>query len=205
MVFFNRSPGYRSADQQPRRFLGVDPARGKSKAPRSWNRYAYVQGNPLKFIDPNGRDTTTTTSGASFGDPVDDWDLVWNSTGVGLGLTEILLGVLISSEDPEHGTVVEEMGEANVEKRLASLEEDLADATAPVGRRGATMANTPFQPVRDQAALIDGRTFTGHALDQMQNRGIALSAVNNALQHGTAEVAISREQPRSWILPIKSK
>jgi RHS repeat-associated protein len=38
------------------RFLSVDPA-GESfdpMAPQSWNRYSYVQGNPLKFVDPSG-------------------------------------------------------------------------------------------------------------------------------------------------------
>jgi RHS repeat-associated protein len=38
------------------RFLAVDPA-GDSAFPgnpRTWNRYAYVQGNPLRFVDPTG-------------------------------------------------------------------------------------------------------------------------------------------------------
>ncbi|MES1243845.1 MAG: RHS repeat-associated core domain-containing protein [Acidobacteriota bacterium] len=38
------------------RFLSMDPA-GESfnpKAPQSWNRYAYVQGNPLAYLDPTG-------------------------------------------------------------------------------------------------------------------------------------------------------
>ena len=79
------------------------------------------------------------------------------------------------------------MGEANVEKSLPGLEEGLANNTGASGRRGAPLGNARFQPSRNEATDIDGRTFTGHALDQMQNRGIPLSAVNEALQHGTAE------------------
>lgn len=36
------------------RFLSVDPAGGGPKSPLSWNRYAYVTGNPLARIDPDG-------------------------------------------------------------------------------------------------------------------------------------------------------
>jgi RHS repeat-associated protein len=52
------------------RFLSPDVASGKPKAPQSWNRYAYTEGNPVKYIDPNGRDTTATISGPSYGDPI---------------------------------------------------------------------------------------------------------------------------------------
>lgn len=36
------------------RFLAVDPARANPTEPQSWNRYAYTQGNPLGFVDPDG-------------------------------------------------------------------------------------------------------------------------------------------------------
>ncbi len=37
------------------RFLSVDPALGRPNAPQSWNRYAYTEGNPLKYTDPSGQ------------------------------------------------------------------------------------------------------------------------------------------------------
>jgi RHS repeat-associated protein len=37
------------------RFLSVDPAIGKAGDPQSWNRYAYVDNNPLNHLDPTGR------------------------------------------------------------------------------------------------------------------------------------------------------
>jgi RHS repeat-associated protein len=42
------------------RWLSVDPVRGKVGDSQSWNRYIYVQNNPLRLIDPNG--TTITAS-----------------------------------------------------------------------------------------------------------------------------------------------
>jgi RHS repeat-associated protein len=36
------------------RFLSVDPVQGPAENPQSWNRYAYVFNNPVKFMDPLG-------------------------------------------------------------------------------------------------------------------------------------------------------
>jgi hypothetical protein len=36
------------------RLLSVDPISGDAQRPQSWNRYAYVTNNPLKYIDPTG-------------------------------------------------------------------------------------------------------------------------------------------------------
>ena len=51
----------------------------------------------------------------------------------------------------------------------------------PVGRRGAPMevphgTNTP--------TTIDGRRYSGHALDQMQSRGFTPRVVENSIEHG---------------------
>ena len=51
----------------------------------------------------------------------------------------------------------------------------------PVGRRGSPMevlrgANAP--------TTIDGRRYSGHALDQMQSRGFTPSVVENSIEHG---------------------
>jgi RHS repeat-associated protein len=46
------------------RFLSVDPA-GESfdpKLPQSWNRYSYVQNNPVQYVDPSGRVLTFSGS-----------------------------------------------------------------------------------------------------------------------------------------------
>jgi RHS repeat-associated protein len=37
------------------RFLGVDVGEAKPKLPQSWNRYSYALGNPMKYVDPDGK------------------------------------------------------------------------------------------------------------------------------------------------------
>lgn len=56
------------------------------------------------------------------------------------------------------------------------------DPSTPVGRRGNPMdvprgTNSP--------ETISGRYYTGHALDQMQGRGIPSSAVEEVITNGT--------------------
>lgn len=36
------------------RFLSVDPVGAAHGLPQGWNRYTYVVGNPVKYIDPRG-------------------------------------------------------------------------------------------------------------------------------------------------------
>ncbi|MFV2070986.1 MAG: polymorphic toxin-type HINT domain-containing protein, partial [Pirellulales bacterium] len=57
-------------------------------------------------------------------------------------------------------------------------------ATGFSGRRGFELGNHPLQPVRNAPTTINGRRFSGHALDQMQNRGIPPSVVRNAIENG---------------------
>ena len=36
------------------RLLSVDPGGGRARTPMQWNRYAYVSGNPMRRVDPDG-------------------------------------------------------------------------------------------------------------------------------------------------------
>lgn len=48
------------------RFTGVDPGPFTPADPQNFNRYAYVQNNPLKFIDPNGEELIITGDDAEY-------------------------------------------------------------------------------------------------------------------------------------------
>ena len=61
--------------------------------------------------------------------------------------------------------------------------EAAGEATGFLGHRGYQLQN--MQAVRNAPEVIGGRTFSGHALDQMQNRGFMPSVVENAIQTGT--------------------
>jgi hypothetical protein len=57
-------------------------------------------------------------------------------------------------------------------------------ATGFKGSKGFELKNAPYQKVRNEATTINGRDFSGHALDQMQNRGIMPSVVENTIKTG---------------------
>lgn len=59
------------------------------------------------------------------------------------------------------------------------------EATGFLGRSGNELKNAPYQALRNEATQINGRDYSGHALDQMQNRGLMPSVVENALRTGT--------------------
>ena len=48
------------------RFIGSDPGKFTPADPQNFNRYSYVQNNPLKFIDPTGRDLYLTGNDADY-------------------------------------------------------------------------------------------------------------------------------------------
>jgi len=52
------------------------------------------------------------------------------------------------------------------------------------GRKGFELRNAPYQNVKNTLTMINNREFSGHALDQMQNRGIMPSIVENTIKEG---------------------
>ncbi len=59
--------------------------------------------------------------------------------------------------------------------------EAAVDASTPVGRLGREMT---VKPGTNSPARIAGTDYSGHALDQMQGRGMVPSVVNNAINNG---------------------
>jgi hypothetical protein len=66
------------------------------------------------------------------------------------------------------------------EAKLASKTEEV---TSFLGSKRNQLQN--LQKVRNEPAVINGRQYTGHALDQMQNRGLVPSVVEDTLARGT--------------------
>ncbi len=55
------------------------------------------------------------------------------------------------------------------------------NAATPVGRKGNPLT---VRPGTNQPTTINGREFSGHALDRMQEKGIPPSVVENTIQQG---------------------
>ena len=68
------------------------------------------------------------------------------------------------------------------ERAVANALENGQSATAPVGRGGSPMSVTPGT---NAPAAIGGVNYSGHALDQMQGRGVIPSAVKSTIENGT--------------------
>jgi len=89
-----------------------------------------------------------------------------------------------------HGEHVYQVGELGlvVHNVKGGLRAPVNAAGGFKGRKGFELVNHPLQPVRSVATTINGRRFSGHALDQMQNRGIPPSVVQNAIEHGISSL-----------------
>jgi hypothetical protein len=68
--------------------------------------------------------------------------------------------------------------------RMGGANTRTSGGTGPMGRRGTPIGNHPAQNPLNSSTIINGRTYTGHALDQTQNRGITPSVVENAINTG---------------------
>jgi RHS repeat-associated protein len=53
------------------------------------------------------------------------------------------------------------------------------------GRHTPQHVNPPYQPVQNTPGSVNGIDYSGHAFDQMRNRGLVPSVVENALRTGT--------------------
>jgi filamentous hemagglutinin len=52
------------------------------------------------------------------------------------------------------------------------------------GRHNPQHVNGSTQPVQNLPGVVNGREFSGHAFDQMRNRGLTPTVVENAIQTG---------------------
>ena len=194
-LHYNR---HRYYDPEIGRYLSPDPL-GQADGT---HLYQYAQGDPLSTIDPLG-----LISGKTLVNVGDFFTAVADEASFGLGplAREYLeekfgLGGHVnpcSSAYTAGGWASAAVNGARTvatgitrlaAKGIASLARgagrgvDDVVAHAPVGRRGAPLHNAPYHPVRNAPTRINGRDFTGHALDQMQNRGLIPSVVENTIR-----------------------
>jgi hypothetical protein len=115
------------------RFIGEDPAGFED----GLNPYSYTQGDPIDFVDPDGRSRQRPFISRS---PI-------------------------------------------LEQYYVPLRNPPRPATTPVWR-GAGEMLTPGAPSQNPPGQVCGRSFSGHAFDRMQGRGLTPSVVLDAIQNG---------------------
>ncbi len=170
------------------RFLQTDPIGTQDDL----NLYAYVGNNPINFNDPDGltaaelkmlagkiSDSPTGQFALGFAPGYDLYTAIRNPDAslldYGVGILGIFpglgkgAGLGIKAADNLAGAVAKGGGHA---------------ATGFKGSKGFEFKNAPYQKVRNEPTTINGHEFSGHALDQMQNRGIMPSVVENTIRSG---------------------
>ena len=175
------------------RFLSTDPVGGSPGNPQSWNRYSYVQNNPLNATDPTGKILETLWDAANVGIGVVSlgynlWHRNWGDAALDAGGVIVDVAATATPFVPGGAGTAIKAGRAAKAVAKADKVVDAArgggravDAATPIGRRGNPM-NVPRGT--NAPTTIGGREFSGHAIDQMQGRGIMPSVVENVIQNG---------------------
>jgi RHS repeat-associated protein len=178
---YNRARYYSPAAA---RFVSEDPLRMEGSGV---DLYAYATGDPVNFIDPTGylswEDVGEAITGAgdsltggltgvarkALGIPEPDTSSAAYQIGANGGMAAAILipGDEEAAAADEAAAVAKEAGEAG-------------EATAPVGRRGEPI---DIENGTNKPTEINGREFSGHAVDRMQGNGITPSAVEDAISH----------------------
>jgi RHS repeat-associated protein len=145
--------------------------------------YIYVSDDPLSNVDPSGLQQTNEL------DPKAAEELNTPETNAEVARLEEQAKEAAEAKDNTPALMRDpsEFGEFGSCKATPPERSEVGpprDGTGFKGRSGWQLYNAPYQPVRNSPATIDGTDYSGHALDQMQNRGIPPSVVQNTIDNG---------------------
>ncbi|SCC90852.1 hypothetical protein SCG7109_AX_00010, partial [Chlamydiales bacterium SCGC AG-110-M15] len=75
-------------------------------------------------------------------------------------------------------------GKFHFKKKVEVPKEEVGQSNGFLGHKGWELKNTTYQKIRNRDQIINKENYGGHALDQMQGRGITPSVVENVLKEG---------------------
>ncbi len=192
-----------------RRFLSEDPAGFSGGI----NLFAYTGGDPVNLMDPFGLGPQTSFWQTGLGSVVEGFGsglrqgldnfnntvtfgfydhIGWSNSSANTGWEHDLSRSFASiPRDVAAGGVLAGVGSV-ISRTFSSVFGSVSNfaartannGTGVLGRSGEPLVNAAIQPIRNQATTIGGRQFTGHALDQMQNRGFMPSVIENTIRQG---------------------
>ncbi|CDM67183.1 RHS repeat-associated core domain-containing protein [Pyrinomonas methylaliphatogenes] len=168
------------------RFYQPDPWEGSYDLtdPQSFNRYAYVQNDPVNYVDPTGMLTVGPVNGVQLGvvtvraDAGPDWTALWELWMFGMQMDQRLLPPLIDGPPelpaatlPQNPVDVSKLGEPPLtpcEKSLAAtapttFHDDIPLLLAETRRQGLTAAQIAYVLATAQHETDQGRTLTEYA------------------------------------------
>lgn len=138
------------------RFLSTDPVGGDPKLPQSSNRYAYVQGNPLKLVDPDGRTALSLVA-----------------VGVAAVVIASVAAVLQSPNAVDRTKTNGQVIGASISASINAIQSILKNASSSESTDAAANTN-PYQgPVSEPVTVVDPH---GNAIRVEQGQKIGSSA-----------------------------
>lgn len=146
--------GARYYDPTLGRFMGVDPAGFQEKNLQSFNRYAYGNNNPYRFVDPDGKDAV---------EAIDRW---WNASVAGFKSEGPVDAVMRAIQAlPVDGAVVGAAGAIRglgAEAKLAKGVEGVAARAATTGSENAANGLRLSKQLASEAQMAEtGTTLAG--------------------------------------------
>jgi RHS repeat-associated protein len=180
------------------RFTSVDPVHFVPPNVHTFNRFAFASNNPYRFTDPDGNQSMPMAH-----DPRLFAQQAWTRfSAAASAAREATIDLAVGLVPGSAAYACASGGCGAVGWGLASL--DVAgpagkavgkagkaagavthEATGFMGRSGNELVNATVQKTRNEATEIGGRQYSAHALDQMQNRGVVPSVVENTISTGS--------------------